>query len=566
MVDNIKEVLKENERLREELKKVKKSEQKFRTIFVKSPVGIVTFDRDGMVTAINPYQLEQIDGGKPEDYVGKFNTLEFARKNNPELYRKLKDVLAGKKIEMLDQSTISVSGKQLFSHFNGNPLFDEKGECIGGISIVKDVTARVKAEIALRESEEIYRSIFDNAPIGIFAIDKDGYITSMNQFHQDMMWDGDFSDLIGKYNVLTHLHEDEQEMTDKYRKMLEEGVSWSFDKKQIKSSFERFKRTGFYFSGKGVPLLDEEGNVTGGIVLIDDVTEQVNAEKELRASEEKYRNFVENSLDGIVRSTFEDGRLLSFNNAFCKIMDYEPDELLNISAKGIKQWVDPNRRDEMLKLLEKDGKVSDFEYEIMAKGGEIKTVSGTARAIYDTDGTITEMEGILRDITERKKMELEHKEYSEKLEVMVEERTNELTDKLKTIEKQHRAIQELSTPIIQVWKGVLVVPLIGIMDSKRARNVMETLLEEVVRSAARIVLIDITGISMIATQTGDYLLKTVQALKLIGVDSVITGIRPEVAQILVELGIELDVRTESSLEAGLKFSLKQIGVEDWSRS
>jgi len=255
-----------------------------------------------------------------------------------------------------------------------------------------------------------------------------------------------------------------------------------------------------------------------------------------------------------------------FNPAFSKILGYEPEELLNSSAKDIKMWVDPTRRDEMLELLIKDGKVANFEYDIRTKGGEIKTVSGSARAIYDEEGNIVEMEGSVRDITERKKMELELKKYSEKLEEMVEERTDELKEKLKTIEEQHRSIQELSTPTIQVWKGVLVVPLIGVLDSKRARNVMETLLEEAVRLSAQVVLIDITGISGIATETGDYLLKTVRALKLIGVESVITGIRPEVAQILVELGIELDARTESSLEAGLKFSLEQIGVEHSKRS
>lgn len=115
-------------------------------------------------------------------------------------------------------------------------------------------------------------------------------------------------------------------------------------------------------------------------------------------------------------------------------------------------------------------------------------------------------------------------------------------------------------PIIVVWDGMLAVPIIGILDSDRTLKLTERLLETVAQDRARVVLLDITGVLSMDTPTAQHLIDLVSALRLLGTRVIITGIRPEVAQTLVHLGITLaDVRTESTLATGVELGLRELG-------
>lgn len=129
----------------------------------------------------------------------------------------------------------------------------------------------------------------------------------------------------------------------------------------------------------------------------------------------------------------------------------------------------------------------------------------------------------------------------------------ELEEQIEVIARQSEAIVELSTPVIEVWRDVLVLPLIGVLDSARSAQVMETLLTRVVASKARCVIIDVTGIPVMDTATGDFLLRIVRSVSLLGARAVLTGIAPAVARTLIELDVRLaEVRTLRSLRAGLE--------------
>lgn len=115
-------------------------------------------------------------------------------------------------------------------------------------------------------------------------------------------------------------------------------------------------------------------------------------------------------------------------------------------------------------------------------------------------------------------------------------------------------------PIIMVWEGMLAVPIIGILDSDRTLKLTERLLNRIAEERARVVLLDITGVPTVDTPTAQHLIDLVSALRLLGSHAVITGIRPEVAQTLVHLGITLsDIRTESTLAAGVELGLRELG-------
>ena len=128
------------------------------------------------------------------------------------------------------------------------------------------------------------------------------------------------------------------------------------------------------------------------------------------------------------------------------------------------------------------------------------------------------------------------------------------------IKEQIESLIELSLPVMKLWDDILAVPIIGVLDSKRAKIITENLLNMIVEFGAKYAIIDITGVPMIDSQVANHLFKTIQAVRLLGADAVITGIRPDVAQTLVELGIDLgEVVTSAVLAGGLEHVFKKLG-------
>ncbi len=130
------------------------------------------------------------------------------------------------------------------------------------------------------------------------------------------------------------------------------------------------------------------------------------------------------------------------------------------------------------------------------------------------------------------------------------------------ISEQSAALLELSTPVVKLWDGIVALPLVGTLDSARTQVVMETLLQALVSTGSEHAIIDITGVSAVDTQVAQHLLKTVMAARLLGAECIISGIRPQIAQTMVALGIEFgDVSTKSSLADALRLALVKSGYD-----
>lgn len=125
--------------------------------------------------------------------------------------------------------------------------------------------------------------------------------------------------------------------------------------------------------------------------------------------------------------------------------------------------------------------------------------------------------------------------------------------------RQQQEISELSTPVVRLWDGVLALPLIGTLDSNRTQVVMENLLQAIVEQTAEIAIIDITGVPTVDTLVAQHLLKTIAAARLMGADCIISGIRPQIAQTMVHLGVELTVVSKATLADALALALKRTG-------
>ena len=129
------------------------------------------------------------------------------------------------------------------------------------------------------------------------------------------------------------------------------------------------------------------------------------------------------------------------------------------------------------------------------------------------------------------------------------------------IARQQEELLELSTPVVQLWDGILALPLIGTLDSARTQVVMENLLQRIVDTGASIAIIDITGVPTVDTLVAQHLLKTVAAARLMGADCIISGIRPQIAQTIVHLGVELgSVTTKATLADALRVALERTGL------
>ena len=127
------------------------------------------------------------------------------------------------------------------------------------------------------------------------------------------------------------------------------------------------------------------------------------------------------------------------------------------------------------------------------------------------------------------------------------------------ISRQQQEILELSTPVVQLWEGVLALPLIGTLDSSRTQTVMESLLEHIVESGAEIAIIDITGVPTVDTLVAQHLIKTISAARLMGADCIISGIRPQIAQTMVHLGLELNVVSKATMADAFALALRRTG-------
>jgi rsbT co-antagonist protein RsbR len=129
------------------------------------------------------------------------------------------------------------------------------------------------------------------------------------------------------------------------------------------------------------------------------------------------------------------------------------------------------------------------------------------------------------------------------------------------INRQQRDLLELSTPVVKLWDGILALPMVGTLDSARSQVVMESLLQRIVETESQIAIIDITGVPTVDTLVAQHLLKTVTAIRLMGADCIISGVRPQIAQTIVHLGVDLQaVTTKANLADALALALKRSGI------
>ncbi len=146
----------------------------------------------------------------------------------------------------------------------------------------------------------------------------------------------------------------------------------------------------------------------------------------------------------------------------------------------------------------------------------------------------------------------------EKMQKELETKLSKIQEQQKTILQQQEDLLELSSPVSKVWDNILILPVIGTLDSQRTQVMMENLLQKIVETGCTISILDITGVPTVDTQVANHLLKTVTAARLLGAECIISGISPAIAQTIVHLGIDLSaIRTKATLQDAMIFAMKQ---------
>ena len=228
-----------------------------------------------------------------------------------------------------------------------------------------------------------------------------------------------------------------------------------------------------------------------------------------------------------------EGKVLSWNPAAQKLKGWTADEIIGQSFERFypKEDGEKGKTKVELETAARTGRFEDEGWR-MRKDGSRFWANVVMTALRDADGKLIGFGKVTRDLSERR----EHEE---------------------NIRAQANEIFEMAVvPVVQVWEGILLVPLIGTLDSQRTQQLMERLLQRVTETASPVALIDITGVPTVDSQIAQHLIETISAVRLLGADVILTGVRPVIAQTLVHLGIDLStVITRSSLTAGLKMAL-----------
>ncbi|MDY6833330.1 MAG: PAS domain S-box protein [Chloroflexota bacterium] len=505
-------------------------------------------DRSGIVQFATESPIEAL-GYSESDIIGKvfWDTRWFAK--SVESQRRIKEcALAASHGENNQCKTkvLTKDGKIIPVTFAVSSLKGTKTDHVCLINVVSSQTQFDKQDPETTSTDSVerrYNAIYNNKLQIVYIHDDTGCFLDANQAAFDRF---EFTrEDIGKTYFQDIVHPDDLLLAFE---AVQEAMAIGYMKHPIEIRLISKAGELTWVECLGMRL-SEEGEPFVGLGIAQDITQRKQAEEALRESETRFREIFANLNDEVVFVDLE-GTVVNVNARCWDTFGYTPEETIGHSFKDL-DFCGP---EEMAKLGEYflssvdhgDPIYPSFETALKHKKGHFVPVEINTRPLRNTDGALQGFLSTIRDVTERKRADAELRSSEEKLR--------------DTVNKLRLAQEELSTPVIQIWDHILALPLIGLVDDIRAQQVMDTLLAKIVETQSELVILDVTGVSSMDTEVTNHLMKTIQATSLLGTQCILTGIRPEIAQSLIDLGSDLsDLVIKRDMQEGIKYALGQKG-------
>lgn len=298
------------------------------------------------------------------------------------------------------------------------------------------------------------------------------------------------------------------------------------------------------------------------LVQAHDITQQLRTERAHRETESLLGAIFETADVGLCLYD-QRGRFVNVNRGYCDLFGYRPEELV---GRHYTKVLPAEEHEHAQRIFERfmAGQKQDSQpsQAVEARGrrkdGTTIYVAISARLLIREDGRRFQVSSVI-DITDRKEHARELEERASHARAEADQKTRlleELDGKLELIQRQHQQILDLSAPVLDLWQGVLVLPVIGTFTPERAATVTERLLESVVQRRARFVLLDMTSARDLETGSADYIVRMIRAVRLLGGETLLTGLSPVAARTMGERGLDLSgVRAVRSLAEALRVCL-----------
>ncbi|MDR7020476.1 PAS domain-containing protein [Aeromonas salmonicida] len=347
-------------------------------------------------------------------------------------------------------------------------------------------------------------------------------------------------ELKGKhYDILLSSDEAQSATYDTFWETLRSGTSQE-------GEFHLLDKQGrdIWIRGACSPVLDAEGQLTRIIVYAMDLTGQ----KQLTASFEGQLNALSRVMGKVEFSL--DGTILDANPRFLDIVGYRLEEL---KGQHHRLLVDPDYAQSadyrtFWETLRR-GEFLAGEFCRLGKQGQEVWIQGSYNPVLDLNGKPSKIVKFATDIT----AQVEQHRQLKRAMVEAEEAA-------RVREELHKSLQEMSTPVTPIWDGILLLPLVGIIDSMRTADVMNKSLTKIAETRARVFVLDIAGVATVDTGVANQLIKITKATQFMGCEAIISGVSPAIARTMVELGVSVgDVRTTATLRDAFEIALKRVG-------
>ncbi|MBU7016893.1 MAG: PAS domain S-box protein [Theionarchaea archaeon] len=397
------------------------SEKQYTDLFENVPIGVYRSTPEGHILMANPVLVRMLGYSSFEELAQVDLEKEGRAAGYPRSVFK-EHIESGGQVTGFESSWVRRDGTTIFFLENARVVRSSEGTTLYYEGTLEDITERKKAEERTRESEEKYRNIVELAPDGIATLDLKGVITSCNTaFLQMAGYAGD--EIVGKHftKLPTVRARDLPTLMRIFSSLLRGKIPPPFQ------SLWKHEDGSIRLGEIHVGLMRERGTIIGFQAVTRDITQRRQMEELLRLSEEKYRSLIENLNIGVYRVTpGKEGDFVDVNQAFVTMMGYDTeDDILRLKVSDI--YFDPQQRMHFSEKMSREGFLKKEELILKKKDGTPIIASDTGKAVRDREGTVLYFEGILEDITERKKAEQELRQYRHHLEELVKERTIALT-------------------------------------------------------------------------------------------------------------------------------------------